>query len=486
MRRPQTLQDLLLIEDDPSILTYRCSETDLLLWPQIRGPFYRMILSDMLYATPIEGPVGNKVSVSKAIATISRSVLRSVWFRVSGKDRADLCLTSTGVANQLIDGKWWNRLGDYFVSASAARTLAIEDHFEWNWPFPRHNNNVVIDAPRRSYIKIAGRLRIRPQHRRLAQELVDTVAQRAWNNFDWSLAPHREVPLVETLAMKIASMPTEYRWYERLLKHVQPKLLMIEGACYGRDASLVAAARKLGVVTVEYQHGAISAGHEAYNFAPTVRDSEAYRQIIPEHFLTYGAWWGEQINAPMEMTTIGNPHRDFKLTEKYDGNVSKDEILILSDGFEFDLYLDLAKQILPAATKKDLRVAVRPHPFERSSILGKFGGQEGGVRIDENADFYRSLRNAHVVVSDFSTGLFEAAGIANKPLLWSTDKAKFTYPVHPFGSFSSAAELEALLDDDNEGQLSSCKIEAMWASGWRSSFQKFLSQHGIGEPAHDA
>jgi len=41
-----TLQDLLVIEDDASILDFRCGVTGIPLWTQIRSVVVRMMISD--------------------------------------------------------------------------------------------------------------------------------------------------------------------------------------------------------------------------------------------------------------------------------------------------------------------------------------------------------------------------------------------------------------------------------------------------------
>src|SRR5207342_2453626 len=95
-----------------------------------------------------------------------------------------------------------------------------------------------------------------------------------------------------------------------LLGRVRPRLALIEDASFGHMAVFNATARRLGVTVAEFQHGMVSKGHDAYNVAPTLAASEAYRRTQPTAFLAYGSWWNDQFNAPVDgKVVIGNPHR---------------------------------------------------------------------------------------------------------------------------------------------------------------------------------
>jgi hypothetical protein len=74
-----------------------------------------------------------------------------------------------------------------------------------------------------------------------------------------------------------------------------------------------------------------------------------------------------------------------------------------------------------------------PHPFEREKVKSLI--LPDGVRLDSHADIYSSLKESSVVISELSTGLFEAVGLVDKVLLWETDKSRFAFPEIPFKSF---------------------------------------------------
>jgi hypothetical protein len=474
-----TLQDFLVAEDDPSILDFRCSVTGIPLWTQIRSEFMGLMLSDLFYASAFEGKAKGSVPKTRALTTLSRSMLNNLWFQSSGRCQADVCLVATAAGNQWLDGKWFNRLSDHFALACPTRTVAIESHFEWKWPLPRHNERVMYHAPQQAANSIAGRVLVREGHRRQARELLSLVLGRAKRSLGWSPDAAREQVLSERLSRKVAALPRQYRSYEALLQRIRPKVLIVEEACYGVTAALIAAARRLGIVTAEYQHGGISAGHYAYNFASTICASPEFREALPEHFLGYGEWWNDQISAPVAKIAMGNPHRDAKLAQMPREAQRKQDILILSDGVEFLLYLDLARQIASQFKSQDLRVVLRPHPLERSQILARHGKRIDEILLDDNDDLYTSLASAYVVISEVSTGLFDAAGLADRVFIWDTPKSRFAYDRHPFQRFSSAASLLDLLKDDEAGRVAMADVHAIWAPDWQKNYLDFLERQGV-------
>ncbi len=102
---------------------------------------------------------------------------------------------------------------------------------------------------------------------------------------------------------------------------------------------------------------------------------------------------------------------------------------MLSDGIDFPLYLALAQGIAPAARSLGWRVVLRPHPLERTAVAAQYGERVGDVAIDRAGELYASLAAAHAVVSEVSTGLFEAVGVAlDEVFLWDTAKSRLRRP----------------------------------------------------------
>jgi hypothetical protein len=471
-----TIDRLLLIEDDVGILDFRCIETGMLLWPHIRISILRMIMIDLLYPSVKDDsakPVA-RAQMEMLIRSLFWNTLILPW---KADRQTNVCIVSNSLTGQWVDGKLFDRVAGYF-SSDFRNTLTLEDHFEWRWPFPRHDERVLFLTPHRVAHAVTGYMRMRPRHIDLARSLVDYVRERAMHHLGWAMSAERAHSLSFDLARKIASLPQQYRAYERMLARIRPKLLMIGAACFGGAyATMILAARSQNVPTAEYQHGAVAEGHDGYNLSPTLRASEDYKRTLPDYFLSYGSWWNSQITVPLQKVIIGNPHRDTQMSRLSIQSEEKTDVLILSDGLEFGMYLDLAKAIESLVASRSWRVVIRPHPQERSWVKGVYGSQIGAITIDQNPDLMMSLNRSRVIISELSTGLFEAIGLVEEIYLWDTRKSRFCYPTHPFTSFSSAEELSKLM-------TSSCGTvhidpNSFWAPNWRENYLAFLARFGV-------
>lgn len=198
------------------------------------------------------------------------------------------------------------------------------------------------------------------------------------------------------------------------------------------------------------------------------------RTVLPDYLLAYGHWWSNQTNMPVKKIAIGNPH----LTEAVGCTSSvlhkKDQVLVLGDGIETELYLNLASRVLEIVKGQGMTVVFRPHPFEREKV--KSTVPPSGVQLDSHPDIYPSLKESRVVISELSTGLFEAVGLVDKVLLWETDKSRFAFPEIPFMLFSTMDELETILNDTNSVQKDCNTVPAseLWEPNWKQNYLRFV------------
>jgi hypothetical protein len=479
MMQEKTLAEILQIEDSAELLAICCPDTGIPLWTTIRHAFLVLIMGDLLYDSPIvkmEGALRSGTRL-KAVTAISKSFVHNAIRLRSIDQEYPVALMATGARLLKREGRYFNSLSDYFVTTAPDQTLVIEDLFGWQWPFPRENSNVLIHTPLRVEGELRGRFR-EGRYRELARGLVDLVSLRAKDLLDWNIGDVRCRWLEKRCSNGAASLLPRYQTYQSIFRKMGARLLIKEEACYGGadNATAMLGARHLGMVTAEYQHGAVSSGHIAYNFAPAVSATEAYRQILPDYFLAYGSWWGEQINTPVKKIALGNPHRDETLAFAPTDNTHRAQILILGDGIETAVYLELCAR-LSVALGNTFEVIFRPHPLERASVWDKHpDGFVGAVRVDACKDIYSSFQLAKAVVSEVSTGLFEAIGLVPKVFIWDTPKARFGYPLHPFQVFSDATELAHLVLDESAGQVGVQQMESIWTPNWKRNYLNFLDE----------
>lgn len=468
-----TLADLLAIEDTAELLAPCCPDTGIPVWPNIRAAFLRQVMADRLFASGSIDPPAERRSL-RAAGVFARTLVHNELAASRDSLRSDVLMNTEAIGDELRNGLWFNRYVDPFGDLPSGQAVVMTELFNWQWRTPRHNERIVYHTPIQAGAVLAGRLFVGAHVRRLATQAVDLACARAKALIGWEMDEARGAAFRNWTARKIAGLPFRYRAYRRLMRKVRPKLLLGSSHCYGIHAPLVAAARDLDIVVAEYQHGAISAGHDAYNFAPQIFASDAYRRTLPQYLLTYGSWWSAQVRAPVECVEIGYPARDDKLRQRVQTESSVKTILVLGDGIEFDLYLDLARAIAHAMAGQGFEVALRPHPMERAAAVERYGLLVDSVRIDVTPDIYASFRNAHTVVSEMSTGLFEAVGLVRCIIMLDTAKARFAFPQHPFTTASSIGEAIDIIRRDGAA-ISVATATELWAPDWRENYRTFLT-----------
>jgi hypothetical protein len=467
------LQEILVVENDPTFLDFKCPKTGYLLWPLIRQEFIQFITSDLLYKSAPLISLNRSIAYPKALPSLLKAEYHNLV--TSRRAKGNVLLMASGAGLFLKDGKWFNRLSDYFAFVSPSETLVLEDFFNWHVPYPRHNQKIIYHAPIQTSLALKGRLSLNQSHIHLGKEIVRYFRDRAKEILDWELSANDTVSFEHRMAKKIAELPFRKQTYENFLTRKNTKLVIKEEGCYGHSSILNRVARELGIVVAEYQHGTISAGHDAYNVAPKLLSSQAYSDTLPQHFLSYGEWWHQYLKLPVNKIAIGNPHRSSQIT-RLSSLANKADVLVLGDGIETELYIDLA--IFLAQNLDSFRVVFRPHPLERVKLQDLLVNKSlGNVVIDKNSDIYDSFCNAHVVVNEVSTGLFEAVGLADRVLIWDTPKSKFYYPMHPFASFVDSNDLLEKIKDGKTGSLDTKGVHSVWAEGWEENYKNFLVEH---------
>ncbi len=457
------LRDLLALEDDPTFVELVCPDTGVLAWPAIRNDALRIVISAKLYARPIGGRTNPGTVISHAA-----SVARAAAFNATHRPTPSRALILTSGAGLLErDGRAHNRYSDYFAEQVDSWTL--EGLIGWQWPsWPYANQRRSLNAPFLAFALAAARARVAKRHRAVANELVELVARRARDVLAFDLEPHRAT-LVERCGRRLASLSLRRDHLRRWLHRVQPSLILNEEGCFGHMAIVNATAREHGVIVAEIQHGWVSHGYDAYNVAPTLEHSPAYRRVQPHAFLGYGELGNRQFNAPVARHAIGNPHRETVLANLARPTGARRDVLVLGDGIDTEVSLRFCTELARVAPH-GLRVIWRPHPLERHRAPD--AGE--GFAIDRAPDIHASLTSAHAVIGEVSTGLFDAVGLAERVVVWDTPKSRFGLGDHPFATASDAADLAAKLADPACGRLSEEDAASIWAPGWRERFRAFI------------
>jgi hypothetical protein len=474
-----TLREILEIENDAEILSFRCPETGWIAWPTVRHAFLLYLIDELAYrwswavrppATPWEHRA--------ALAAVARCIPHNVRARRRGIARRPIVIfASTGTLVPW-EGQAFNRVSDHFALDRAEHTCAYEavSPLRYEVPRDRANPSVLYTLPWviRRYVTSACRRRERFED--TARRLTAFLAHRAERLFGLKVSAERSAMTRTFIAKGLSRYGFERRWYERIFAEGRPRLLLATAGSQGSLAAAIQVAHALGIPVAECQHGQSGGGQPEYNFAPAVRDDPEYRSTLPDYFMSYGRWWTERMNAPMQTVVIGNPHRTERLAILTDGAATKDgtEILVVAKHGEPERYVALAAELARGMGGR-FTIALRPDPRDRPSLLGTYpSGRIGPIVIDQTPDYYVSLTRAEIVVSGPSTTLAEAIGIARRIFIWEQAGAAFKYPDGMYETFATADELIESLQAPAPATLAQPAPDDIWAPEWRDRYRRFV------------
>jgi hypothetical protein len=466
--------DLLLqIEDDQQLFEYICTSTGILIWPLIRVRVMREVMGVWFSPKAFTAQFSN-INYLKLIIGGAVSEVRDL--RYIQQHSRKILIQSTGFGQYDREGVLHNRLTDYFADSMPDQTLIWQDKPMSRF-FSAHQFNPTIHKTIRNISYwIYSRMAISNVHRKLANLVIKRVSDNVENKLGFKFDANQIIGLSTLLAQRLAGLPYISDAYANWFSTRSFKLLLKEDACYGGSSlPIIYAARLNDMVIAEYQHGAILRGHDAYNVSDSLANYAPYKNTLPDYLLTYGKWWASQTNMPIKKIPIGNPHMAESLNSKIPLLSKKEQILVLGDGFETEAYLNLVKNISKLANRIGMTVVFRPHPLERQTVNSS--SLPRGVFLDLHENIYTSLRESRIVVSELSTGLFEAVGLVDMVVLWNTKRATFAFPDGlPFSSFSTIEELESILDNSDSIQkdLNLIAPSDIWEPHWKQNYLRFV------------
>ncbi|WP_197018542.1 hypothetical protein, partial [Methanoculleus sp. MH98A] len=168
-----------------------------------------------------------------------------------------------------------------------------------------------------------------------------------------------------------------------------------------------------GIKTVEVQHGYVGPEHYAYNYLSGNAD-RVMKEYLPDYYLTFGKHWGEQVQTPSSVVTVGNPTLNRSVGElQRVTSPQPNSILVVSQGTVTSTMVRIAKYLsreLPGYS-----IVFKLHPGEvpfthRYEDLRKYPN----VQIRTYDNIYELIASSEIIVGYNSTTLFEAVAFSGK------------------------------------------------------------------------
>jgi len=468
------LQDLLSLETK-ELLEFKFSNENLLIWPFVR---YQILsgISQKLNNYSAPHASNEKLKIIEIILYIITTI-KSNPFKAQN---FSIAIFATTLDNTFkLDGRYFNRVHDYFALEYENSTLIIEESGRRKYRLPRYSKNwasgdlVNIIASIRSRVNILNKLSIVD---------IDKFMQYIENKFAdyFSYTEFNKIRKNLIYTKKIIKYYREY--YKILLKKIKPKIIFINCASYGGMKSmLIKLAKEMNIKVAEFQHGIIYRDHPAYNYSRAIFDSAEYAKYLPDFLLTYGEYWNQNMTHPSPKITIGNPHYNSML-DKYrqrKENILKNDvltILIVSQGIVTEKFVHIAKVLSESLDTNKYNIIFRLHPGEvpfENRYRELYNKPE--LTISKTGDIYELIFKSDFIIAYNSTTIFEALGFEKPIFILDDDVTKHVIPNDIGIRFKNASNLVEIIKRFNVAPNTSEKnYEYYWESNWKKNYHEFI------------
>lgn len=436
------IREFLKIEEDGELLEYRVTNYNLPLWLFIRADIIHFYLPQKLFG--LQNP---HIKVSPFDLTLKEKVSYLVKTTLKNPFMAkkrDIVIFGAGV-NCVFDKNYYiNRLYDYFWHYFKDKILLIESSNKFFYPTPRFNNEIFYS----DLIPIVSRILYK--FKKISEKDVETLEKfliRLNDKFNslFQLNLNHYIDKNKSRLLKLISkINIRILLYIKLLKLLEPKLIIIEDAHYGGYTDLIYLAKQFNIKVAEYQHGFISSNHLAYNFHPSTFLS--LKEYLPDYMLFWGEFWARLSQIPGEKIIIGFPY-----IEEKSKNLKKEKsLLLISGGCVPDEVVDFGLKLIKIPELRDYKFIFRPHPSERPAQEKRYNILfANGYELDMG-NLYETLKKVEICIGlEPSTVLFEAIAFNCKSFLKLSKSSFYIKEIKenlPFNIFESIEQLLEILN----------------------------------------
>lgn len=453
--------DFLEIENDPHLLDFKFEKENFHMWIFIRSYVLLDLISKkyQLEYPLIAQPVLRKKDIPAYLFHTTKGFFN--YFR-----KYDMIFfeKSAGCVVQK-DGKWFNRVSDYFSSKSSS-ALVLDHSFNFKYKSPRFPDRVASQDFFKIIPDIFGKFfpNISKQEEQTINDFLNYIEQKIKLDQDLKTFLHSVLKRT-SLRIKFSKVI-----YKTLFKITSPKIIFIEDASYGVESYIIKWAKEMGIKVAEIQHGMVSPLYPAYCYGTILHNKSIVSKYLPDFYLTYGTYWGEVINYPSRIIPIGNPHFSHSAQKGFENTETRQyKILIASDPCSPKKFQEIALHLVNHLPEQ-FQITLKLHPLESEMPDLK----NARITTVKEGDIFNLLRTHKFCISSFSTVLFESISLGNRTLLFNDEITNAHIPEKIGEKFNSPEELIQLILSEKNVNFSK---EEIFASKWEDNYLNFLSEN---------
>mgnify|MGYP000989724058 CR=1 FL=1 len=461
MLKKDSFRWLLDIEMNSNLWEYNIDNT--YLWPLMRPEIFWSIISyNKGYLQP---HAGGKLFKLFNFVFLREFMKTYKFFRFNNRNYNSIFFTTEALhVRDEKTKKFYDRLySPYYKLFKSQLIFSNSFRFQVSRPSEYEKNLFLAD-----YINIMASIKSHFFKSNIQKDDISNFCQEIQKIFSSSLSNKLSTSLYGDL-----SKIQYYKSYiDNIITRMDGNIVFIHCASYlGITGEITRRFKEYGIKTIEVQHGYVGPEDYAYNY-PESNKAQIIKQYLPDYFLTFGQYWGEQIRTPSRVVPVGNPTlNNFINVSQKETFIKPKTILVVSQGTVTYKMVRITKylsQKLPNYT-----IIFKLHPGEvpftyRYEDLMKYSN----VQIKTYDNIYSLIATSEIIVGYNSTTLFESVAFSGKRIFILNNDF---IPDSLGYKFSSCQELcDAILD--GESGYPSAPPSYFWEPNWEEKISSFLNR----------
>ena len=232
---------------------------------------------------------------------------------------------------------------------------------------------------------------------------------------------NKSIDLISLFKKNIGRYKLGNKLYLKLFKRIRPKVIY-SVASYSYLGDMIAAAKSLGIKTIELQHGVISKYHMGYSFVK--KQKLLYYSDV---FYSWGNFWNKSVDNTFNEVK-SNGFQYFRDRSKlYKNTVKENNILILS---QTALGEKIMNETLKLINKfSEFQILYKLHPeeykmYKEYPSYSKLASYKNLIFVEE-CNLYEIMSKSKIQIGVFSTALYEGLGLSCNTFLYNLNGLEY-------------------------------------------------------------
>lgn len=417
-------------------------------------PYYHSIINARLKQQKFASERRYKVSKKKKIISLLSGILHC---KIKKKN---ILIFSSTLFNIENNGRFFNCLHGYYYNLYPNETLLIEDSDNnFNW---RTKNSYDGLSFINTYIELLCLI---------LQKVCHTFAPIYRDDYNVFIKEYPNLLSLERLSKDDYYTKFYAFFIKKLLKKVNPKIIIVNCGSYGHNAAIICfVAKQLGIKVIEPQHG-VTYKSPGYTASDIIANSKEYTKYLPDVLFTFGEYWKTFVNWKYEILPVGYQHLN-EYTQKMKHTKTNHDFLVISQPMnEQDEIkkVEFVKSLSKCFHKK--KILFRIHPSENYEQQKTIYQDFKNIEISNSKKaLYEDIKICRNIIGWYSNCLYECLAFEKTPIIVDTSYTREYFP-NNIGIWIKSAEELSTIDLD---ALQSTKDYSLY---WTSDFEKKVKEY---------